>query len=55
MFGDYKPHRNTLLNWVRNAKIVPIPVKAGGRYFCSPDARYYDERLELYERIKAGR
>ena len=42
MFGEYRPGRNTVLSWVKYGKIVPLPIKIGRTYFCSPEARYYD-------------
>jgi len=54
VFGDYAPHPNTLRSWVRNGKILPVPVKVGHRYFCSPEARYIDPRAERISRMIKG-
>ncbi|WP_322008271.1 excisionase [Paraburkholderia tropica] len=54
VFGEHQPHRNTLASWVRNGKIVPMPVKVGRQYFCSPDARYYDPTAERINRMVGG-
>lgn len=51
VFGEYAPHRNTLRSWVQNGKILPLPVKVGRRFFCSPDARYFDPVVERINRI----
>jgi hypothetical protein len=51
VFGEHAPHRNTLLNWVRNGKIVPFPVKVGRSYFVEPDARYFDPVAEKIRRM----
>ncbi|MCC8396323.1 hypothetical protein LJ656_27410 [Paraburkholderia sp. MMS20-SJTR3] len=51
MFGELAPHRNTLLNWRRNARIWPLPIKVGGRYFVSPDAEYIDPSSERIRRM----
>ncbi|WP_322095136.1 excisionase [Paraburkholderia bannensis] len=55
MFGEHQPHRNTLRSWVQNGKIVPFPVQVGRRYFCSPDARYFDPTVERINRMVEGR
>jgi Excisionase-like protein len=54
IFGEHQPHKNTLLNWVKNGKIIPVPAKIGRRYFCSPDARYYDPIAEEVKRMVEG-
>jgi len=54
MFGEHHPHRNTLASWVRNGKIVPMPVKVGRRFFCSPDARYFDPVVERINHMIGG-
>jgi hypothetical protein len=51
VFGEYAPHPNTLRNWIRNGKILPVPVKVGHQYFCSPDARYFDPVAEKIQRM----
>ena len=53
-FGEHAPHRNTLLSWVKNGKIVPMPTRVGRRYFCSPDAEYYDPVAEKIRRMVDG-
>lgn len=53
-FGEYAPHKNTLLNWIRDAKILPRPVKVGNRYFCSPDAEYFDPAMARVRRMTGG-
>ncbi|MDR8395531.1 excisionase [Paraburkholderia sp. USG1] len=55
LFGEAKPHRNTLLNWRRNGRIVPQPIKCGGRYFVEPDAVYCDDAGEMSRRLGNGR
>jgi len=55
VFGDHRPHPNTLLNWIKNGRILPIPVKVGHQYFCSPAARYVDPRAERLQRMIDGR
>lgn len=53
VFGEHAPHPNTLRRWIQNAKIVPYPVLVGRRYFCSPDARYFDPVAEKINRMAA--
>jgi len=55
VFGEYAPHKNTLLAWCKNGKILPVPRKVGREYFCSPDARYVDPVAEKIERILGDR
>ncbi|MBN3851948.1 excisionase [Paraburkholderia sp. Ac-20340] len=55
VFGEHVPHPNTLLNWIRNGKINPVPKKIGRAYFCRPDAVYVDPRAERIERLVNGR
>ncbi|SAK62469.1 Excisionase-like protein [Caballeronia temeraria] len=55
VFGKHCPHRNTLLNWIRDGKIVPPPKKIGHRYFCAPDASYEDPVASQLERMIGGR
>jgi hypothetical protein len=54
IFGSKKPHRNTLLNWRRNGRIIPRPIKCGGRYFVEPDAIYCDDAGEMNRRFRSG-
>ncbi|MGS0982087.1 excisionase [Burkholderia glumae] len=42
MFGEHAPHQNTLRNWVRSGRILPVPIKVGRSYFVRPDAEYFD-------------
>lgn len=51
MFGEYAPHRNTLHNWRRSARIYPLPIKVGRTYFVSPDAEYIDPNTEKIGRM----
>lgn len=55
MFGDLAPHANTLLNWIKNGKIRPVPRKVGRQYFCRPDAEYVDSNVAKIERMIRGR
>lgn len=55
VFGERVPHANTLLNWIKNGKIRPMPRKVGRQYFCRPDAEYVDESAERAERMASGR
>lgn len=55
VFGDHQPHRNTLLNWIKNGRIRPLPRKIGREYFCRPDAEYIDPVAERIERMVNGR
>lgn len=55
VFGDLAPHANTLLNWVKNGKIRPVPKKVGRQYFCRPDAEYVDPVADRIERMTGGR
>lgn len=55
VFGDRVPHANTLLNWIKNGKIRPVPRKVGRQYFCRPDAEYVDQNAEKAERMGRGR
>ncbi|CAN0620465.1 Exc domain-containing protein [Burkholderia multivorans] len=55
IFGEYKPHPNTLLNWIHSGKISPAPIKVGSRYFCKPTARYVDPVADEIERMVNGR
>ncbi len=54
-FGEYAPSANTLRNWVKQAKIFPIPAKIGRKYFVSPDAEYVDAHLQKIRRMVSGR
>jgi hypothetical protein len=43
MFGDTKlPHDNTLLNWVHQGKITPMPKKIARKWWVRPNAEYQD-------------
>ena len=53
-FGDARPHRNTLMNWIKNGHIRPFPKKIGRRYFCRPDAEYVDHRADKINRMIDG-
>jgi predicted site-specific integrase-resolvase len=55
IFGEHKPHRNTLMNWIRNGRIRPVPRKVGREYFCKPNAEYVDPVAERIERMTNGR
>jgi predicted site-specific integrase-resolvase len=55
VFGEHRPHANTLLNWIKNGKIRPVPRKVGREYFCRPDAEYVDPVAERIERMIGGR
>lgn len=54
LFGEYAPHRNTLLNWRRNGRILPVPIKCGSRYFVEPTAVYADNDGEMARRLGNG-
>ncbi|RQS63860.1 excisionase [Burkholderia sp. Bp8984] len=54
-FGEYAPHRNTLLSWVKNGKIRPFPKKVGRRYFVTPEAEYIDPVAQKIQRMIDGR
>lgn len=54
IFGEHRPHRNTLLNWIRNGKIRPTPKKIGRAYFCEPTATYEDPAADKIERMIRG-
>ncbi|WP_161788578.1 excisionase [Burkholderia paludis] len=54
-FGQYAPHRNTLLNWVRNAKLFPMPIKVSGTYFVEPNTEYIDPVAQKIRRMVNGR
>ncbi|WP_250481855.1 MULTISPECIES: excisionase [unclassified Caballeronia] len=55
LFGAAKPHRNTLLNWRKNGRIVPQPIKCGAKYFVEPTAVYFDDAGEMQRRFGNGR
>jgi hypothetical protein len=55
LFGKNKPHRNTLLSWRRNGRIVPLPIKCGRQYFVEPSAVYCDDAGEMKRRLGNGR
>ncbi|WP_284454337.1 excisionase [Cupriavidus campinensis] len=54
MFGEARPHRNTLRNWRKAGLISPLPVKCGRTYFVEPDAVYMDDAGELARRLVHG-
>jgi hypothetical protein len=54
IFPDWKPHPNTLRNWVHNGKIRPAPKKIGNKYFCDPKAEYVDPIADKIERMTRG-
>ncbi|KAJ3472841.1 hypothetical protein NLI96_g13229 [Meripilus lineatus] len=54
-FGEYAPHRNTLLNWVKNGKIRPFPKRVGRRYFVTPEAEYVDPVADKIQKMIDGR
>jgi hypothetical protein len=54
LFGDARPHRNTLLNWRKNGRILPAPIKCGSRYFVEPTAVYCDDAGEMPRRMGNG-
>ena len=51
IFGEHKPHRNTLMNWIRNGRIRPVPRKVGREYLCKPNAEYVDPVTGRIERM----
>ncbi len=53
MFGDAKPHPNTLRNWRKAGRISPLPIKMGTRYFVEPTAIYVDDSGDS-ERLRHG-
>lgn len=40
MFGEYAPHKNTLIRWVHDGHISPMPRKIGRTWFVKVDADY---------------
>jgi predicted site-specific integrase-resolvase len=40
---DPPPHANTLRNWVRDGKIIPVPRKLGRAYYVHQDAKHIAE------------
>lgn len=54
VFGEHRPHQNTLLNWIKAGRIRPVPRKVGRGYFCRPDAEYVDPVAEKIERMTSG-
>ena len=39
------PHPNTLLNWAKDGKIIPAPIKLGRAYYVSKSAKHVQEVL----------
>jgi hypothetical protein len=54
IFPDWKPHPNTLRNWVHNGKIRTAPKKIGNKYFCDPKSEYVDPIADKIERTTHG-
>lgn len=54
LFGEAKPHPNTLRNWRLAGRIYPMPIKCGTRYFVEPDAVYMDDAGEMAKRMRDG-
>ncbi|WP_244120589.1 excisionase [Burkholderia gladioli] len=54
-FGEHAPHANTLRRWVRNGKILPVPIKVGRSYFVRPEAEYFDPVAQKIQRMINGR
>ena len=46
------PHPNTLRNWVREGKIIPVPKKLGRAYYVNSEAKHIAELSGLSSRIK---
>lgn len=40
VFGEFSPHKNTLLRWVNDGRIQPQPKKIGRLWWVTPDAEY---------------
>ena len=55
VFGEHRPHANTLLRWIQNGRIKPQPKKVGRTYFCRPNAEYVDPEADKIERMASGR
>jgi hypothetical protein len=56
MFGEHRPHQNTVLNWIKHGRIEPLPLKVGRQYFCEPTAQYVDPiAQQIKNRLKRGR
>lgn len=39
------PHQHTLLNWAKDGKIIPAPVKMGKSYYVDQNALHIQEVL----------
>ncbi|BAO92011.1 excisionase [Caballeronia cordobensis] len=50
VFGEHKPHVNTLHRWVHDGRIRPQPKKVGNRFFVDPKAEYVEAEDELLAR-----
>jgi hypothetical protein len=48
-FPDWKPHPNTLRNWVHNGEIRSAPKKMDNKYFRAPKAEYVDPIADKIE------
>ena len=57
------PHRNTIVNWLKDGRISPAPEFIGRSYFVDENARYVGasrtapprpDRMRLSERIDHG-
>lgn len=46
VFGEHKPHVNTLHRWVHEGRISPQPKKVGNRFFVDPKAEYVEVEEE---------
>lgn len=40
IYGDFAPHKNTLLRWANDGHIQPQPAKQGKKWFFHPNAQY---------------
>ena len=47
---DPPPAERTLRLWVREARIVPAPIKVGRTYYVQPDAKHIAEATQLMVR-----
>lgn len=44
------PHRNTLVNWIKEGHISPMPVFIGRAYFVEETAKYVTDKIEAPKR-----